>query len=134
MAQHFASVGGMEDDGSGQAPSSLKNPSRPIARDVPYRRIATEEAWSIPEIAAAQRDLLSSPCPPDDPALRMGGMFAGLEQLQHELCEIGPERIARMDALGIDRQLLLLTAPGVQVLDRRIGSELAALSNDRLAE
>jgi len=134
MSRFFASVGGMESDGSGQSPSALKNPSRPIARDVPYRRIATEEAWSIPEIAEAQRSLLESACPPDDPALRMGGMFADLEQLQQELCEIGPERIARMDELGIDRQLLLLTAPGVQVLDRRTGTELAALSNDRLAE
>jgi predicted TIM-barrel fold metal-dependent hydrolase len=134
MARFFASVGGMESDGTGQSPSALKNPSRPIARDVPYRRIATEEAWSIPEIAEAQRALLESACPPDDPALRMGGMFASLEQLQHELCEIGPERIARMDELGIDRQLLLLTAPGVQVLDQRTGAELAAMSNDRLAE
>ena len=133
MTRFFASVGGMDDDGSGQSPSALKLPSRPIAADPPYRRIATEEAWSIPEIPAAQLALLRSPCPPDDPALRMGGMFAGLEQLQHELCEVGPERIARMDALGIDRQLLLLTAPGVQVLDPRTGTELAALANDRLA-
>jgi len=134
MAQYFASVGGMDDDGSGQSPSALKNPSRPIARDVPYKRIATEEAWSIPEIREAQLALLRSPCPPDDSSLRMAGNFAALEQLQHELCEIGPERIARMDELGIDRQILLLTAPGVQMLDPRIGTELAALSNDRLAE
>jgi predicted TIM-barrel fold metal-dependent hydrolase len=118
----------------GQSPSALKLPSRPIDRDPPYQRIATEEAWSIPEIAEAQIALLRSACPPDDTSLRMGAMFAAMPELQNELYDIGPGRIARMDALGIDRQLLLLTAPGVQVLDPRTGTELAALSNDRLAE
>jgi len=118
----------------GQSASALKLPSRPIDRNPPFKRIATEEAWSIPEIAEAQIALLGSACPPDDTSLRMGGMFAGMAGLQRELYEIGPERLARMDELGIDRQLLLLTAPGVQVLDPRTGTELAALSNDRLAE
>lgn len=129
----IASVGGMEGP-EGQSPSALKLPSRPIDRNVPYRRIATEEAWSIPEIPAAQVALFNSSCPPDDSSLRMAALFAANAELQHELCEIGPERIARMDELGIDRQLLLLTAPGVQVFDARTGTELAALSNDRLAE
>lgn len=118
----------------GQSPSALKLPSQPIDRNAPYKRIATEEAWTIPEITKAHVALLSSACPPDDTSLRMGGMFARFDQLQHELSEIGPERISRMDELGIDRQLLLLTAPGVQPLDRNVGTELAALSNDRLAE
>lgn len=99
-----------------------------------YKRIATEEAWSIPEIPSAQLALLRGPCPPDDPSLRMGAMFASLPELQEQLCDIGEGRIQRMDELGIDRQLLLLTAPGVQPLDARTGTELAALSNDRLAE
>jgi len=54
-----------------------------------YKRIATEEAWSIPEIPKAQLELLNGPCPPDDPSLRMGAMFAGLSQLQEQLCDIG---------------------------------------------
>lgn len=99
-----------------------------------YKRIATEEAWSIPEIPKAQLELLNGPCPPDDPSLRMGAMFASLPALQEELYDIGEGRIQRMNELGIDRQLLLLTAPGVQPLDARTGTELAALSNDRLAE
>ncbi len=40
------------------------------------KRIATEEAWSIPEIPQAQFELLHGPCPPDDPSLRMGAAFA----------------------------------------------------------
>ncbi|MEI9990027.1 MAG: amidohydrolase family protein [Rhizomicrobium sp.] len=98
-----------------------------------FKRIATEEAWSIPEIPKAQLELLRGSCPPDDPSLRMGAMFASFAALQEQLCDIGEGRIRRMDELGIDRQLLLLTAPGVQVLHPREGTELAALSNDRLA-
>ena len=98
------------------------------------KRIATEEAWSIPEIPKAQLELLHGPCPPDDPSLRMGAMFASLPEIQEQLCDIGEGRIRRMDELGIDRQLLLLTAPGVQVLHPCTGAELAALSNDRLAD
>ena len=127
-------VGGMNDGGPDQTPSVLTNPSRPIDRNAPYLRIATEEAWSIPEIPKAQLDLLNSSCPPDDASLRMAAMFAGIPEIQRQLCDIGEARIARMNELGIDRQLLLLTAPGVQVLERQVGTELAALSNDRLAE
>jgi predicted TIM-barrel fold metal-dependent hydrolase len=125
------SVGGMS---NAAEVSPFANPPAAIDRNPPYKRIATEEAWSIPEIPAAQLDLLGSACPPDDASLRMAGMFARLPGLQAELCDIGEGRIARMDALGIDRQLLLLTAPGVQVLERSVGTGLAALSNDRLAE
>ncbi|MGH8150792.1 MAG: amidohydrolase family protein [Steroidobacteraceae bacterium] len=107
--------------------------SRALDRRVPYLRIATEEAWSIPEIPAAQLRLLASPHPPDDPSLRLAGMFAKLPELQVQLQDIGAGRIARMDELCIDKQLLLLTAPGVQVLDPDEGTALARLANDRLA-
>jgi len=131
MSRTSPSVGGMT---HGREVSPFANPSAPIDRNPPYKRIATEEAWSIPEIPAAQLDLLKSACPPDDAALHMAGTFAGFSQIQAELCEIGGDRIARMDALGIDRQILLLTAPGIQVLERSVATELAALSNDRLAD
>ena len=131
MTRFTQTIGSMA---NGDALSPFANPPREIDRNPPYKRIATEEAWSIPEIPAAQLDLLRSACPPDDASLRMAGMFASFPDLQEELCDIGPGRIARMDALGIDRQLLLLTAPGVQVLERSVGTGLATLANDRLAE
>lgn len=108
--------------------------SRPIDRNAPYARIATEEAWNIPEILAAQVRLLESPVAPDDTSLRMAGMFSKMAGLQGQLMDIGEARLARMDELGIARQLLLLTAPGVQVLEPAEGSALARLANDRLAE
>jgi predicted TIM-barrel fold metal-dependent hydrolase len=106
---------------------------RAIYRHAPYRRIATEEAWNIPEILEAQVRLLASPGAPDDPSLRMAGMFSKMPALQAQLMDIGEQRIARMDELGIDKQLLLLTAPGVQVLEPDEGTALARLANDRLA-
>ncbi len=112
----------------------LAPPSRAIDRHAPYLRIATEEAWNIPEIVEAQLRLLASPNAPDDTSLRMAGMFAKMAALQEQLQDIGAKRIAWMDELGIDKQLLLLTAPGVQVLDPEEGTALARLANDRLAE
>jgi predicted TIM-barrel fold metal-dependent hydrolase len=127
----FSGVGGM-DHPSG--PSSFANPPRDIDPEPPYRRIAVEEAWSIPEIPDAQRRHLSELGDAADSSLRNAGMFASIDKLQAALCDLGPGRIARMDALGIHKQLLLLTAPGVQVLDAGRASDLAALSNDRLAQ
>jgi acyl-CoA reductase-like NAD-dependent aldehyde dehydrogenase/predicted TIM-barrel fold metal-dependent hydrolase len=51
-----------------------------------------------------------------------------------KLADLGPQRIADMDATGIDRQILGLTAPGTQVLDKDTAHRIAQLSNDRLAE
>src|SRR5665213_1983351 len=107
---------------------------RAIDRNAPYKRIATEEAWNIPEILDAQVRLLQSPTAPDDTSLRMAGMFSKLTALQDQLMDIGDARLARMDELGINKQLLLLTSPGVQVLEPAEGSSLARLATDRLAE
>jgi len=122
-------------DSSGQQRNlqGLAPLKRAIDRHPPYRRIATEEAWNIPEILEAQVRLLARPGTADDPSLRMAGMFSKLPALQQQLMDIGEQRIARMDELGIDKQLLLLTAPGVQVLDPDEGTVLARLANDRLA-
>jgi predicted TIM-barrel fold metal-dependent hydrolase len=99
-----------------------------------YKRIATEEAWNIPEILAAQVDYATSAAAPDDSGLQMALMFSKIPAIQELLLDIGPGRIQRMDELGIDKQLLLLTSPGVQVLAPDLATHLAALSNTRLAE
>src|SRR5580658_3581337 len=113
--------------------SGLAPPPRAIDRHAPYKRIATEEAWNIPEVLEAQVRLLASPNAPDDTSLRMAGMFSKLPAIQEQLMDIGARRLARMDELGIDKQLLLLTSPGVQVLEPDEGTALARLANDRLA-
>lgn len=105
-----------------------------VDRDAPYKRIATEEAWTFPELVAAQMDYLNSGEAPDDDSLKMAGLFAHMPSLQDMLQDLGELRIAHMDEMGIDRQLLLLTAPGVQVVRPSEGTKLARMANDIAAE
>jgi predicted TIM-barrel fold metal-dependent hydrolase len=105
-----------------------------IDRRAPYKRIATEEAWTFPALVKAQLDYLDSGAAPDDDSLKMAGMFARMPSLQDMLQDIGDLRISHMDELGIDRQLLLLTAPGVQVVRPGEGTPLAREANDMAAE
>jgi predicted TIM-barrel fold metal-dependent hydrolase len=105
-----------------------------VDRAAPYRRIATEEAWTFPELVKAQLDYLASGEAPGDDSLRMAGMFANMPSLQEMLQDLGALRLAHMDELGIDRQLLLLTAPGVQVVRPGEGTPLARMANDLAAD
>ena len=50
------------------------------------------------------------------------------------LQDLGERRIADMDAAGIDRQIISLTCPGTQILDRDRGVAMATLANDQLAQ
>lgn len=104
------------------------------------RKIATEEAWTIPEIAAELKKVANSPSQSLDRVLVKGvydphtdntgygklGFLDGL--LDHD-----GERLRQMDEFGVDMHLLSLTAPGVQMFDADTATDLAALANDRLA-
>jgi 2,3-dihydroxybenzoate decarboxylase len=99
--------------------------------------IAAEEHFSIPELGLAAQRFLASP------AGRASGWHeagAALEDATRErqaklLLDLDSERIAAMDAAGIDRQLLLLSTVGnPQMLPAAEGTELARLANDRLAD
>jgi predicted TIM-barrel fold metal-dependent hydrolase len=103
-------------------------------RDAPYKRIATEEAWTFPALVKAQVDFLESGDAPNDDSLKMGAMFSKMPSLQEMLQDLGDLRLSHMDEYGIDRQLLLLTAPGVQVVRPGDGTALAREANDIAAE
>ncbi|MXO97777.1 amidohydrolase family protein [Altererythrobacter xixiisoli] len=105
-----------------------------VNRDTPYKRIATEEAWTFPALVKAQVDYLNSGEAPHDDSLKMAGMFANMPSLQDMLQDLGDLRLAHMDEMGIDRQLLLLTAPGVQVVRPGEGTPLAREANDIAAD
>ena len=68
-----------------------------IDRDAPYRRIATEEAWTFPELVKAQVDYAESGDAKGDDSLRMAAMFSKMPSLQEMMQDLGSLRLAHMD-------------------------------------
>jgi 5-carboxyvanillate decarboxylase len=106
---------------------------------VPYKRIAAEEAWTTPEIMGMYEKLLADGSLKDPGFHSLWGFFAGSQSeraqtLKARVLDLETRRLADMDEHGIDLQLLMLTAPGVQVFDAATGSALATSTNDLLAE
>jgi len=103
-----------------------------------YLRIATEEAFAPVEMMKRYRQLLADGYP--DPGFQsLWGFYAGspsprATQIMDRLQDLGPRRIADMDERGIDRQIIAVTAPGVQVFDRDTAVGLARDANDELAD
>ena len=97
-----------------------------------YRRIATEEAFAIPEQFEAWRDLLRS-AQAYDPDLFLARAQTDGGQLSNRLLDLDEERLQIMDEAGIAMHLLSLTSTGVQALDAERAVSLARLANDRLA-
>jgi predicted TIM-barrel fold metal-dependent hydrolase len=127
--------GHFKEDFSHRSRIGLAPPHGVIDRSAPYKRIATEEAWTFPALVKAQIDYLDSgDAPLDDDSLKMARLFANMPSLQEMLQDLGDLRLAHMDEMGIDRQLLLLTAPGVQVVRPGDGTALSREANDIAAE
>ena len=97
-----------------------------------YRRIATEEAFAIPEQFDAWRELLGS-SQSYDPDLFLARAQTDGGQLSQRLLDLDEERLRIMDEAGIAMHLLSLTSTGVQALDTEQAVTLASLANDRLA-
>src|SRR5688572_4845821 len=101
----------------------------------PYLRIAAEEAWASRELYDAYRKVLKDR-PNEDPGFKSLWTFYLDNPSQRprsvlaKLTDLGEGRLQDMDATGIDKQLLLLTSPGVQVFDAPLAVELARSSND----
>ncbi|MEX2524783.1 MAG: amidohydrolase family protein [Gammaproteobacteria bacterium] len=104
-----------------------------------YLRIATEEAWAPAEMLQMWRKVLQDKSF-DDPGFHsLWGFFLQsnvgyTNEIVERLVDLDERRIHDMDSSGIDKQLLLLTAPGVQVFDADTANSVAAASNDRIAE
>jgi len=108
----------------------------PITRK--FRRIAVEEAFSLPEVAKEMQKIARGPGESLDlPLIR--GIYDGAPGYDNlnfleRLLDIEDRRLKEMDKFGVDMHVLSLTAPGVQMFDAERACELATLANDGLAE
>lgn len=105
---------------------------------MPYKRIATEEAWCPPELMTRFEKLLEAGTHNDPGFQSLWGFFAKSTSeramtLKRRIIDMGEGRIAEMDAHGIDMQILMLTAPGVQMFDAPTATAIARDTNDQLA-
>ena len=96
-----------------------------------YRRIATEEAFAIPEWLAAMEEIPEQG--PEANEVRFLRFVRSVEEWRVGLTDFD-HRLRVMDAAGIDMHLLSLTTPGVQALAPDRATTIAGLVNDRLAE
>ena len=99
-----------------------------------YKRIATEEAWGPPEMFKMYLDVIENGALTDPGFVSMWGRFVRNKPLLDQLTDIGDRRLRDMDVSGIDKMVLSLTAPGVQIFDAATANALAISTNDQLAE
>jgi 5-carboxyvanillate decarboxylase len=101
-----------------------------------YRRIATEEAWATREQMEEMRKIAASTSA--EPDLVLWRVLLGdsepSQTAMRRLFDLGEERLSIMDEHNVAMHLLLLTSPGLQMLDAETGTALATVANDRLAE
>jgi 2,3-dihydroxybenzoate decarboxylase len=105
-----------------------------VRRDVPYKRIATEEAWAPPDLLQTYRKMAADRSIDEPGFIALWARLGSRGTLVERLGDIGERRIADMDASGIDMQILSLTSPGVQVFDAPDATALAADTNDQVAD
>ena len=104
----------------------------------PYQRIATEEAFAPPEMMDIYRRILAKG--DADPGFQglmgfyMSSPSARAKHIMRCLQDLDQIRLEHMDASGIDRQVIALTAPGVQVMDMATAVSFSQLANDQLAD
>src|SRR5580698_6222493 len=104
-----------------------------------HLRIATEEAWATTEMLNLYRRMLAENTL-DDPGFKsLWGFYLGSQSprpkfIIDRMTDLGQPRIDDMNASGVDKQILSLTSPGVQVFDAATAMSVATSSNDQLAE
>jgi predicted TIM-barrel fold metal-dependent hydrolase len=102
--------------------SGLWNDALQRERDTAMRTITLEEHISTPEFLEATAKVWQG-----DPVLDLWKANRG------KLLDIGKDRIAEMDAAGIDMQVLSLSGIGMDRLDPATATALARGTNDKLA-
>ena len=104
-----------------------------------YLRIATEEAFATREQVDAYLRMIRDGTA-DKGMVSLWGFYAQspserATQIMDRLLDLGDQRIAHMDATGIDKAILAQTSPGVQpLLDLDEAKAIAARGNTTLAD
>ena len=94
------------------------------------RLIATEEAFAPIEYV---NEYLKLSDRIDTAASRYLAIYYRKAEMVRQLTDLD-YRIEEMDRFGVDMHLLGITGPGVQAFDAGLGSELAVIANDTLAD
>jgi hypothetical protein len=100
-----------------------------------YRRIAVEEIFCPPEVIEASKRAINAN-PNLEPNFRelISEATPFSANVVQRMQDVGEERLRVMDEGGIAKAVLSNWAPGVQIFEAQEGTELAALSNDRMAD
>lgn len=109
--------------GAKKAPSKKKS----------VRRIATEEAFSVPEQMDAMREILAKTTAYHPDLFLWKTQTDPNGPVNKPLLDLEGDRLRIMDRDGVDMHLLSLTSTGVQMMDPDRAAEVAIAANDRLA-
>ena len=115
----------------------LRQEARPNEMPATYLRIAAEEAWAPAELITRYCALLADGSNLDPGFVSLWGFYGrnpAVGGVMERMQDLGALRLADMDATGIARQILSLTAPGTQIFDADTAAGVARSSNDQLAE
>ncbi len=104
------------------------------AKKKSYRRIATEEAFSIPEQMDAQRQLVAETQEYDPDLFLWRIQTDPSGPVHNKLIDLYDLRLRTMDEYDVDMHVLGLTSTGVQMMDPDKGTAVATIANDRLQE
>ena len=104
-----------------------------------YHRIAAEEAFAPPELFDRYRALLNEGWNGDPGFASLVGFYLTsksprIAQIAAQMTDLGELRLHDMDVAGIAKQIISLTAPGVQIFDAATAVDLARSANDQLAD
>ena len=104
-----------------------------------YKRIATEEGYAPPFLIDAWTKMLRDKTVDDPSFVSLHGFYLLADApratfIRNALQDLGAGRIADMDAAGIDKQIVAVTAPGPQIFSKADGPKVATDINDWTAE
>jgi 5-carboxyvanillate decarboxylase len=116
------------------SPKHKARASKKKAKRKHYRRIATEEAFSIPEQMDAQRELVAAATDYDPDLFLWKIQTDPSGPVYHKLLDLFDQRLQTMDEYDVDMHLLALTSTGVQMMSPEKGNAVAIRGNDLLHE